>query len=96
VENCHARQRFKPRHEIKTPVGHELEPTRPWEVVAIDVCGPFQTTNNKNSYLLTFMDHLIKYAKDVPITLMTAQECARAYVMHFIARHGASSTLLSD
>jgi transposase InsO family protein len=73
-----------------------LEPTRPWEVVAIDVCWPFPTTPNKNSYLLTFMDHLTKYAEAVPINSMTAEECARAYVTHVIARHGASSKLLSD
>ena len=73
-----------------------MEPNRPWEFVAIDVCGPFPTTPNKNRYLLTFLDHLTKYAKAVSITSMTAQECASAYAKHVIARHGASSKLLSD
>ena len=96
VKNCHACQRLKPRHEFKAPLGDVMEPTRPWEVVAIDVCGPFPTTPNTNRYLLTFLDHLTKYAEAVPITSMTAQECARAYATHVIARHGASSKLLSD
>jgi transposase InsO family protein len=42
------------------------------------------------------MDHLTKYAEAVPITSMTAEECARAYVTHVIARYGASAKLLSD
>ena len=50
-----------------------MAPTRPWEVVAIDICGPFPTTPNKNRYLLTFLDHLTKYAEAIPITSMTAE-----------------------
>ena len=78
VRNCHECQRLKPRHEFKAPLGDVMEPTRPWEVVAIDICGPFPTTSNKNRYLLTFLDHLTKYAEAIPITSMTAEECARA------------------
>jgi transposase InsO family protein len=96
VKNCHACQRFKPRHEFKAHLGVVMEPTLPWEVVAIDICGPFPTTPNNNRYLLTFLDHLTKYAEAIPITLMTAEERARAYATHVIARHGACSKLLND
>ena len=73
-----------------------MEPTRPWEVVGMDVCGPFSLTANKNLYLITFLDHLTKDVEAVPIKSMTAAECAWAYTTHVIARHGASSKLLSD
>jgi len=73
-----------------------MEPTRTWEVVAIDVCWPFPLTANKNRYLLTFLDHLTKYVEAVPIKSMTAEKCACAYTTHVIARHGANSKLLSD
>ena len=55
-----------------------MEPAWPWGVVAIDIYGPFPTTPNKNRYFLTFLDHLTKYAEAIPITSMTAEECARA------------------
>jgi len=74
VKNCHACQRLKPRHEFKAPLGDVMEPTRPWEIVAIDICGPFLTTPNKIRYLLTFLDHLTKYAESAPITSMTAED----------------------
>ena len=96
VRNCHECQRLKPRHEFKAPLGDVIEPTRQWEVVATDVCGPFPLTANRNRYLLTFLDHLIKYVEAVPIKSMTAEECACSYTKHVIARHGASSKLLSD
>ena len=96
VRNCHECQRLKPRHEFKAPFGQVMEPTRPWELVAMDICGPFPITANKNRYLLTFIDHLTKYTEAVPLTSMTAVECARLYVTNVIARHGASAKLLSD
>jgi len=96
VRNFHECHRLKPRHEFKAPVGDVMEPNRPWEVVATDVCGPFPLTANKNPYLLTFLDHLTKYVEAVPIKSMTAEECACAYTTHVIARHGASSKLLSN
>jgi len=96
VRNCHECQRLKPRPEFKTPLGEVMEPTRPWGLVAMDICGPFSITANKNRYLLTFIDHLTKYTEAVPLRTMTAEDCARAYVTNVIARHGASAKLLSD
>ena len=52
VKTCHVCQRLKPKHEFKAPLGDSMEPTLPWEVVAIDICGPFPTTPNKNRYKL--------------------------------------------
>ena len=82
--------------DFKAPLGEVMESTRPKELVAIDICGPFPITANENSYLLTFIDHLTKYTEAVPLRTMTAEECARAYVTNVIARHGASAKLLSD
>jgi transposase InsO family protein len=96
VKNCNECQRLKPRHEFKAPLREVMEPTRPWEVVAIDICGPFPITTNKNRYLLTFLNQLTKYAEAVSLATMTAEPCARAYVTNVIARHGARAKLLSD
>jgi hypothetical protein len=40
----------------------------------------------KNRHLLTFIDHFTKYAEAIPLTDMSAETCARAYVTHVIAR----------
>jgi hypothetical protein len=72
VRNCHECQRLKPRHEFKAPLGEAMEPTQPWDVVAMGICGSFPITANKNRYLLTFIDHLMKYAEAVPLTTMSA------------------------
>jgi hypothetical protein len=46
--------------------------------------------------MLTFMDHLTKYAEAVPVTSRTAEECSLEYVTHVTVRHGACLKLLSD
>ena len=47
VRNCHECQQLKPRHKFKAPLGEVMEPTRPWELVAMDICGPFPITAKK-------------------------------------------------
>jgi len=55
-------------------MGEVMEPTRPWELVAMDICGPFPITANNNHYLLTFIDHLTKYTEAVPQTSENLRE----------------------
>jgi hypothetical protein len=78
------------------PPGDVREPNRRFEITAMDICGPFSLTPNKNRYLLTFICHFSKYAEAVPIPDMTAETCARGYATHIIARHGAGSELITD
>ena len=44
----------------------------------------------------TFLDHLTNDVEAVPIKSIKAADCAWAYTTHVIARHGASSKLLTD
>ena len=53
-------------------------------------------TADKNKYLLTFIDHLTRYAEAIPIPDITAETCARAYATQIIARHGSGSVLVTD
>jgi len=71
-------------------------PAIPFEVTAMDICGPFPRTTGGNRYFLIFVDHLTHYPEAVPIKQMTAEECARAYDTHIIARHSSVSKLITD
>ena len=96
VQRCHTCQQTKPWHEFKAPMGDVSELTKPFEITTMDVCGPFPRTENGNRYLLTFVDHLTHYPEAIPIKQITAEECARAYATHIVARHGSGSKLISD
>jgi hypothetical protein len=72
VRNCQEWQRLKPRHEFKATLGDVAEPSRAFELTAMDILWPFPVTPNKNRYLLTFMDHLNRYAVAIPLPDATA------------------------
>jgi hypothetical protein len=95
VQNCDECQHSKPRHEYRAAL-EVREPTRPFEVTAMDICGPFNLTPSKNRYVLMFICHCSKYAEAAPIPDMTAETRARAYTTHIIAKHGAGSELFTD
>jgi hypothetical protein len=96
VRNCHECQRLNPLHEFKAPLGEVAEPTRGFELTAMDILGNFPVMPNKNRYLFTFMDHLTRYAGGIPIPDIKAQQCARAFDTHIIARYGAGSKFLTE
>jgi transposase InsO family protein len=96
IQNFHECQQSEPRHELRAPMGDVLEPSYPFQVTAMDICGPLSVTANNNRYLLTFLDHLTHYAEAVPLKQVTAQEYARAYATHIISRHGSGSKLITD
>jgi hypothetical protein len=96
VRNCHECQGLITCHEFKVPLDDVAEPTRPFELTAMDILGPFPITPSKNRYLLTFLDHLTRHAEAIPIPDITAKQCARAYATHIIAKHCAGSELLTD
>jgi hypothetical protein len=92
-DECH---RIKQGREYTAPLGEVRQPTYPFEIISMDICGQYPLTPRKNKYLLTFIDHFTKYAEAIPIQDMAAETCTRAYTTHVIARHGTGSILVTD
>ena len=78
------------------PLGDVEEPEFPFEVTSMDITSPYPTTQRGNKYLLTFIDHLTKYAEAFPKPDHTAETCARVYSSQIVMRHGSGSTLITD
>lgn len=96
IRECDKCQRRKQGCEHTVPLGEVSQPTYPFEITSMDICGPYSLTPRKNKYLLTFIDHFTKCAEAIPIPDMTVETCTRAYATHVIARHGTSSVLVTD
>jgi hypothetical protein len=73
-DNCYRRKQSR---EYKAPLGEVRQPAYPFEITSMDICGPYHLTPRKNKYLLTFIDHLTKYAEAIPIADMSAETRAR-------------------
>ena len=60
-------QRWEEEREFVAQLGEVEEPTAPFLVTSVDITGPCLITPRKNKYLLTFIDHVTKYAEAFPI-----------------------------
>jgi transposase InsO family protein len=96
IQNCDSCQKRKDDHEFVAPLGEPEEPTAPFEITSMDLTGPYPTTQRKNKYLLTFIDHFTKYVEAFAISDQTAETCARVYATQTITRHGTGSKLIAD
>lgn len=62
----------------------------------MDIVGPLTTSKRGNKYLLTFIDHLSRYAEAMPIPDQTEYTVANAFVRSVVLRHSAPQKLLLD
>jgi hypothetical protein len=87
VENyfreCDNWHRRKQGREYIAPLGEVHQPTYPFEITSMDICGPYPLAPRKNKYLLTFIGHLTKYARSNPDS-------------RYISRNMCSSTFHPD
>ena len=96
VRKCDLCQRRKGTREFVVPLGEIQEPTTPFQLTAMDVTGPYRTTPRGSKYLLTFIDHLSKYAEAFPIENQTAKTCAWVYATQIVSRYGTGAQLITD
>ena len=96
VRRCDPCQRRKENREMIATLGEVEEPKILFEVTSMDITGPYPTTSRGNKYLLTFIDHLTKYAEEFSIPDDTPETCAIVYSSQIVTRHGSCSIPITD
>jgi hypothetical protein len=96
ISGCDACQRGKGDRELTAPLGSIGEPQAPFEIVSIDLTGPYPVTPRKNRYLLTFVDQFSKYAEVHLIQDQSAETCAKVFATQIVARHGSAFKLFTE
>ena len=81
----------KPSGEMKSVKSHG-----PWDILAVDLMGPFPETQRKNTQLLVAVDHFTKWVELFPLHKATAYSVARKLEQEVFCRWGAPRSLLSD
>ena len=68
----------------------------PFEFVALDIVGPLPVTPTGNRYVLVIVDYFTRWAEAVPLSAITAEAVALAFVHGWVSRFGAPRRLHSD
>ena len=96
-KSCAACASRKDPTNIRAPVHPLPVPTEPFEMVSVDVCGPFREAHHtKNRYVIVYCDHLTRWVETVPVRRNDSLVVARVLVERIMCRHGAPRVLLSD
>jgi len=67
-----------------------------FEIVAVDILGPFPLTERGNKYIIVFCEYLTRWPEAFAIADMKAETVARVFVEEIVCRFGAPKKLLSD
>jgi len=93
--SCTICQRCKvTKHNKPTPQVNNA--TKKFEVLHIDITGPFPTTATGNRYVLSMIDKFTRWVELAPIPNMEATTVAKAFFETWLCRYGAPSTIVSD
>ena len=68
----------------------------PWERIALDVAGPFPTSNRGNKYILVVMDYFTKWPEVFAIPNQEAITIAETVVAEVFCRYGVPLEIHSD
>ena len=95
VQNCLKCKQFKNQGTTGGPI-NPIFATESWEILNVDICGPFPTSTRGNRYVIGFIDAFTRYALTFPVVEINAQELARIYLEEICYKHGPAARIISD
>ena len=69
---------------------------KPFEVIGIDITGPFISTRKGYRYILGVIDYFSKYICLIPMKTITAEEVIKKLWIHWISKFGIPERIHSD
>lgn len=97
VKQCHVCLQSKSQTKKKFGLmGKMKTATRPWQVVSMDLMGPFVRSSNGNEFLFVACDYFTKSPIIVPIRKATAKKICDIVENQIFLEHSVPSTVICD
>ena len=96
VKSCVDCQTKKPGTLVKSGFLNPIKVGSPFEMVGVDIVGPFPRSNSGKLYIIVAVDYMTKYAITKPIRKANAMEVSKFFVNEIVSKHGAPTKILSD
>jgi len=95
ARSCLSCQRSKVHRHVHLQAAHIPVPARRFAHLHIDLVGPLPLSSGF-SYLFTIVDRTTRWAEAIPLSTVTAADCAAALLQGWIQRFGVPATITSD
>ena len=96
VRCCLECQKAKPAAHRQSKDQNKLRAGRPWQIVAVDLCGPLPETTRGNTQILVLADHFTRWYDAIPIPDGRAETVARVLDERVFSYFGIPEVIHSD
>ena len=102
AKSCEICQKGKIQRHTKAPWKEIQHPSNRFAVVQMDIVGPLPPSETdlvhmqSYRYLVTFIDRYTRWVEAVPVSGISAEEVASAFVNTWVSRFGVPLELLTD
>ena len=95
AKTCLACQRNKVSRHNSAPYGKFHKPDSRFATIHCDIVGPL-TRSNGFTYLLTVIDRFTRHFEAIPLTHISAKNCADNFMLHWVSRFGCPKIIVAD
>jgi len=96
VGTCHVCACTKPLNSRPTDPMQPRTPKQPWEVISIDLMGPYPRSSKGKSYILVATDCFSRWTEAYPLGTATSKTIIETLKHEFFSRFGYPRVCLSD